>query len=261
MSNRPTAPEAFELLPAIDVQGGRVVRLRRGDLTDPTVYDNDPVAVAIGFVEAGARWIHIVDLDGASGGDAQGAIVARVIGAVGGAVSCQVAGGLRDADAVARMIDAGASRVVVGTAALRDPGFAGRLVGRFGAGRIVAAIDVRGGHALGDGWRPGATGIPMAEAMRGLGGTGVERFAVTAIDRDGLLDGPDLDLLRTAVDLGLGRVIASGGISSAPDLAAVRDAGASGAIVGRALYEGRLRLEDALDVLRTDPPDPGSSRA
>jgi phosphoribosylformimino-5-aminoimidazole carboxamide ribotide isomerase len=252
VSNVPTVPEPFELLPAIDLQGGRVVRLRMGDLTDPTVYHDDPVAVAVGFVEAGARWIHVVDLDGASGGPAQSSTVRRVVAELGATVSCQVAGGLRDEAAVERMVEAGAARVVVGTAALRDPGFAGRLVERYGAGRVVIAIDVRGGHALGDGWGPGATERPMAEAMHDLAAAGVARFAVTAIDRDGLLAGPDLDLLRSAVALRLGRVIASGGVSSITDLAAVRDAGATGAIIGRALYEGRLRLEDALDVLGAD---------
>lgn len=250
MSNLPSAaPEPFELLPAIDLQGGRVVRLRRGDLTDPTVYGDDPVAVALGFVEAGARWIHVVDLDGASGGASQGSVVSRIVAELGARASCQVAGGLRDADAVARMLDLGAARVVIGTAALRDPALAGRLVDRFGARRLVAAIDVRDGHALGDGWRPGAAGFPMAQAMQDLGAAGVARFAVTAIDRDGLLGGPDLDLLRSAVDLDLGPIIASGGISSISDLTAVRDAGASGAIVGRALYEGRLRLAGALDAV------------
>jgi phosphoribosylformimino-5-aminoimidazole carboxamide ribotide isomerase len=258
----PGGGETFHLLPAIDLQGGHVVRLRQGDLGDPTVYDDDPSAVAAAFVEAGATWIHVVDLDAAAGARAQTDVVQGIVSSVGRSASCQVAGGLRDRSAVERMLDAGAARVVIGTAALRDPRFAGELVARFGPTRVVAAIDVRDGRALGDGWRSDAVGVPMVEAMRGLAEAGVGMFAVTAIDRDGILGGPDLDLLAAGVGLGLGRVLASGGISSTADLLAVRAAGAAGAIVGRAIYEGRLDLRDALATLAgTWPTEGGPGRS
>jgi phosphoribosylformimino-5-aminoimidazole carboxamide ribotide isomerase len=240
----------FEVLPSIDLRAGRVVRLRQGDFTAETVYESDPVTTARGFVEAGARWIHVVDLDGArSGARVQGAVVASIVEAVGQAAACQVAGGLRTLDAVAAAFDSGAGRVVVGTAALLDREFAGSLIARYGPGRVVVALDVRDGLALGQGWRPGAVGLPVEVALLHLAEVGVERFAVTGVDRDGLLDGPDLELLRRLVGLARGTIVASGGVSSIDDLRAVRGLGCTGAIVGRALYEGRLDLGEAIAAL------------
>lgn len=241
---------AFELLPAIDLRGGRVVRLVEGDFGRETAYSDDAVAVARGFADGGATWIHVVDLDGASGGEpAQAATIGELIRAVAGRARCQVAGGLRSEVAVAAALDAGAARVVVGTAAIREPAFAGRLVLRHGADRIVAALDVRDGLALGDGWRPGASGVQAADALTALADIGVETFAATAIDRDGRLEGPDLELLAALVALGRGRVIASGGIGSLDDIRRIRDLGCSGAIVGKALYEGRFDISQALATL------------
>jgi phosphoribosylformimino-5-aminoimidazole carboxamide ribotide isomerase len=237
----------FDLLPAIDLRGGRVVRLRQGDFGRETVYDLDPAEVAREFAAAGARWIHVVDLDGARVGEpVQSDVVARIVGAVGGDVRCEVAGGLRSEGAVERALLAGASRVVVGTAALHDPAFVAALVEQHGADAVVVALDVRGGLALGEGWRPGAAGVRAEEALLGLAAAGAGRFAATAIDRDGLLAGPDLGLLGRLVRLDAGQVIASGGVTTLADLRAVRDLGCAGAIVGRALYEGRLDLRAAL---------------
>ncbi len=238
---------SFELLPAIDLRGGRVVRLRQGDFESETVYATDPLDVARAFVAAGATRIHVVDLDGArSGAPVQAEVVARVIVGVGERARCQVAGGLRSAEAVGACLALGAQRVVLGTAALRDPGFVARLVERHGTASLVAALDVRDGIALGEGWRAGAVGSPVDVALRTLADVGVERFAVTAIERDGLLTGPDLGLLERLVALGRGAIIASGGVSSIDDLRAVRAVGCAGAIIGRALYEGRLDLAEAL---------------
>jgi len=249
------APDAatFELLPAIDLRGSRVVRLVEGDFARETAYADDPQTIAIRFVGAGASWIHVVDLDGArEGAPRQAEAIRSVIRAVDGRASCQVAGGLRTDDAVADMLDAGATRVVVGTAALRDPSFAARLVRRHGPERVVVALDVRDGLALGEGWRPGAAGIPAADALVMLADVGVEIFAATGIDRDGRLGGPDLNLLDALLALGRGAVIASGGVTSLDDLRAVRGLGCRGAIVGRALYEGRLDLAAALEVAGGD---------
>jgi phosphoribosylformimino-5-aminoimidazole carboxamide ribotide isomerase len=240
---------SFELLPAIDLRGGRVVRLTQGDFARETAYSDDPAAVAVAFAEAGARWIHVVDLDGARAGEpVQAEVIGRILSALGDRVACEVAGGLRTPAAVASALAAGATRVVVGTAALRAPSFAGDLVRDHGADRIVVALDVRDGLAVGEGWRDGAAGIDPTVALTRLADLGVELFAATAIDRDGLLEGPDLGLLRRLVGLGRGSVIASGGVGSIDDILATRAIGCSGAIVGRAIYEGRVDLAAAIDA-------------
>jgi phosphoribosylformimino-5-aminoimidazole carboxamide ribotide isomerase len=240
----------FELLPAIDLIGGRVVRLRQGDFAQETAYSDDPASVARSFAADGATWLHVVDLDGARAGEPKQAAVLRAIAAaVPATVRVEAAGGLRSEAAVRAALDAGAFRVAIGTAALRDPGFARRAVDVHGAERVVASIDVRDGLALGEGWREGAPGLPAAEAVALLADAGIETFEVTAIDRDGLLGGPDLGLLGSLVALGRGRIIASGGVASLADLRATRDAGCAGAIVGRALYEGRLDLAEAVRTI------------
>ena len=237
----------FDILPAIDLRGGRVVRLQQGDFARETSFSDDPVAVAREFVDAGARWLHVVDLDGARTGEpSHTAVIREIVAAVGDRAAVEVAGGFRTEASVAAVVAAGAARAVVGTAALRDPAFVGRLVATHGADRIAVALDVRGGSALGDGWRDGATGVPASDALRALADQGVTTFEATAIDRDGLLQGPDLELLARLVAIGRGRVIASGGITSVEDIRAVRAAGGAGAIVGRALYEGRIDLASAL---------------
>jgi len=249
MSIGPGQP-TFELLPAIDLRGGRVVRLVGGDFAAETVFSEDPIAVAAGFVAAGARWLHLVDLDGArTGGPGQAAVLAQVLEAVGEGAACEVAGGLRDRAAVASALGAGASRVAIGTAALSEPRFARDLIALFGARRIVVALDVRDGLAVGEAWRSGAPGVPVATALARLSDGGVTTFEVTAIDRDGGLGGPHLDLLEGLVTLDRGRIIASGGIRSVEDLLALRAIGCAGAIVGRALYDGSLDLGAALGAL------------
>jgi phosphoribosylformimino-5-aminoimidazole carboxamide ribotide isomerase len=246
-----TDASTFDVLPAIDLLAGRVVRLQQGDFARETAYSDDPVAVATQFADAGAGWLHVVDLDGARTGLAEnrGSVVS-IVEAVGDRVRVEVAGGLRDAAAVGELLDAGVARAVVGTAALKDPPFAGSLVVTHGPERIVVAIDVRDGRAVGQGWVRDAEGTDAAEAIEVLWTEGVRIFEVTAIDRDGLLGGPDLDLYDRLVTLGRGSVIASGGIRSADDLRAVRDRGCSGAIVGRALYEHRIQISEALALAR-----------
>jgi len=235
------------LLPAIDLRGGKVVRLAEGDFGRETVYATNAAEVSRGFVAAGARWIHVVDLDGARDGRRrQTEAVAGIVAAAGRGVACEVAGGLRDESAVAEALAVGASRAVVGTAALHDARFVERLVTGFGPDRIAVALDVRDGLAVGQGWVPGATGVPVEEALGTLADHGARTFIVTAIERDGLLAGPDLALLERMVKLARGDIIASAGVSSFDDIAAVRAVGCRGAIVGRALYEGRLDLALAL---------------
>ena len=245
------------MIPAIDLRGGRVVRLAGGDFARETAYSVDPVAVATEFASAGAGWIHLVDLDGArEGRPVHGEVVAAIVAAIGTAARCEIAGGLRTEETVKRAFAAGAARVVIGTAALRDPDFAARVVAAHGPARVAIALDVRDGLALGEGWHRGATGIPAEDALAALADSGVTTFEATSIDRDGLLGGPDLELLTRLVQLDRGKVIASGGIRSIDDLAAVRSIGCSGAIVGRALYEGRLDLASALAAMADWRPDP-----
>jgi phosphoribosylformimino-5-aminoimidazole carboxamide ribotide isomerase len=249
----------FELLPAIDLRGGHVVRLRQGDFARETAYSDDPVEVAIGFAAAGARWLHVVDLDGArTGTSSNGIALAAILAAVGERTLVEAAGGrrtlveaaggLRDEGAVAAMLASGAARAVVGTAALRDPEFVRRLVSTYGANRIAVAIDVRDGRAVGQGWARDAASVDAAHAIERLADAGVTTFEVTAIDRDGQLEGPDVALYERLVELGRGSIVASGGIASIQDLLAVRRLGCAGAIVGRAIYEGQLDLVEALAV-------------
>jgi phosphoribosylformimino-5-aminoimidazole carboxamide ribotide isomerase len=241
---------AFELLPAIDLRAGRVVRLAEGDFARETVYGDDPAAVARSFADAGARWIHVVDLDGArDGARRQVGTVSSIVQAAGAGVRCEVAGGLRDEKAVAAVLEMGAARAVVGTAALRDPDFVLRAVARFGADRLAVALDVREGLAVGQGWVAGAAGVPVERALRDLAERGARTFIVTAIDRDGLLGGPDLSLLERLVETRQGEIVASAGISSLDDLLAVRQRGCTGAVIGRALYEGRIDLAEAVRLV------------
>ena len=243
----------FDLLPAIDLRDGRVVRLRQGDFEQETAFSNDPVAVAVGFAASGAAWLHVVDLDGArSGVPVHTSVIGAIATAVGGEVKVEAAGGLRTADAVRGVLASGAARAVVGTAALRDPTFAGALVEEHGPERVAVAIDVRNGQAVGSGWVDSSPGPDALDAIALLADRGVMTFEVTAIDRDGLLQGPDLDLFGRAVALGRGRIIASAGITSKKDVAAVRAIGCAGAIIGRALYEGQLSLRDALSAAVSD---------
>jgi phosphoribosylformimino-5-aminoimidazole carboxamide ribotide isomerase len=247
--DRPERPE-FDLIPAIDLRGGRVVRLVTGDFGRETVYAEDPAAVAESFIDAGVGWLHVVDLDGARAGTPeQSPTVATIVNAVAGRLDVQLGGGLRSDEAVAGALGIGVARVVIGTAALASPGFVAGLVRRHGRDRVAVALDVRAGEAVGEGWRSGAAGWPVLDAVTRLRDEGVETLIVTGIDRDGLLEGPDLTLLGRILGLGSGRVIASGGISSTDDVQRVRDLGCSGAIVGRALYEGRLDLRSTLAAL------------
>jgi len=239
----------FDVFVAIDLRGGRVVRLTQGDFERETAFSDDPEAVAGALIGGGAGRLHVVDLDGARAGRP---IHAETIAAIGhsvhGAAFLEVAGGLRTHGSVEEMFAHGAKRVVVGTAAIRDRRFAAELIKRWGSASVAVAVDVRGGRVQGDGWVAPAAEDEPASVIARLADVGVMTFEVTAIDRDGTLAGPDLALYQALVDAGRGEIIASGGISTVADLVAVRDAGCIGAIVGRSIYEGRLSVADALGV-------------
>ncbi len=250
----------MELIPAIDLLRGQVVRLAEGDFARVTGYGDDPVLVAQTWVAQGATRLHLVDLEAARDGTrSQATMIDRVVAAAG--VPCQVAGGIRDAETAASLLDGGVDRVVLGTALIADPDLGGRLVERWGVDRIVAAVDVRDDIAIGGGWTADAQGMPAMGFVTRLRSAGVGWFAVTAIARDGLLTGPDLALLDKAARAagGAERVIASAGVSTLDDIVSLASAGYGGAILGRALYEGGIDLAEAIAICsRPDghrPPD------
>jgi phosphoribosylformimino-5-aminoimidazole carboxamide ribotide isomerase len=236
----------MHVIPAIDLRGGRVVRLHQGDFDRQRSYGDDPVRVARHWVANGADRLHLVDLDGAASGEpAHLAWLGPIIQAAG--VPCQVGGGLRAVEAARATLAAGADRVVLGTALLAGESAARSLVEALGSVAVVAAIDIRDGHAVGEAWRRDATSVPYEAVLETLLAAGVRRFAITAVHRDGMLGGPDLALLgEVRARLPDAFVIAAGGVASLADLSAVAALGCEAAIVGRALYEGRLDLADAI---------------
>jgi phosphoribosylformimino-5-aminoimidazole carboxamide ribotide isomerase len=230
------------LWPAIDILEGQAVRLLQGDFQRRTDYDADPVDAARRWVGAGARALHVVDLDGARGGEPVNLEhVRRITQAV--AVPVELGGGLRSLDAVQAALDAGAARVVLGTAAYRDLDFLDAALAAH-RDRIVVSVDARGGKLAAAGWTE-QTDLPVAAALGALGRRGVRRFIYSSIERDGMLSGPDLDEVRTVGKAIRGSFIYSGGVAAVEDLRALsrlRQVNLSGVIVGKALYEGRLEL-------------------
>jgi phosphoribosylformimino-5-aminoimidazole carboxamide ribotide isomerase len=238
------------LYPAIDIRGGQAVRLLQGDYTRETTYDADPVDAAKRWADEGAEFLHVVDLDGAKGGNPQNLDAVR---RVADAVECpiQVGGGLRDADAVGAVLDAGAERVVIGTAALRDPAFLDAMLDAHGD-HVVVSVDARKGRVALEGWtEAGEEG--MVEAVAALGERGVTRFLCTAIEVDGTMEGPALAQLNEIAAATSSQVIASGGVgdlSHLESLASSTPANVEGAIVGRALYERKFTVADGIVALR-----------
>jgi phosphoribosyl isomerase A len=233
------------LLPAVDIKDGKCVRLVQGDFARETVYDDDPVAVAKRYESDGAEWIHVVDLDAALEGVPRNRdLVAEVIRSVGIPVQCS--GGIRDAAAIAAAKDAGAARVVVGTAALRDPPFVDKAVATFGD-LIAVGLDVRGTTLQARGWTEDAG--ELWPTLARLTGVGVARFVVTDVARDGMLEGPNLELLKAVMERTDRALVASGGVSSLDDLRALAALDVEGCIVGKALYAGRFTLPDALKAV------------
>jgi len=234
------------VIPAVDVRGGRCVRLLRGDYAQETVYSDDPTQQAIGFVRRGATRVHIVDLDAARGQPdvlSRDAVRAAVRALHSMEVQVQVGGGVRSSAAATSWIDLGADYVVLGSLALRDPETAEQIC-RAHPHRVLLGLDVRGDVAQAQGWTEAAgDAAEHLQRWRQWPAAGVVR---TDVGRDGALLGPDIDGLRACVDAYGGPVIASGGVAGVEDLDACAQAGAAGAIVGRALYEGRLDLSDAL---------------
>jgi phosphoribosylformimino-5-aminoimidazole carboxamide ribotide isomerase len=236
-------------LPAIDIRDGHAVRLEQGDFAKETVYDADPLDAARKWVEAGASQLHVVDLDGARDGEPRNLEhlerIAREL-----AVPVQYGGGLRSMVSVREALAAGAARVVLGTAAYNDLDFLDSVLEAWPV-RVVVAIDVRGGNVSVSGWTK-TTQMPAADVIRRMQGRGVKQFVYTNADRDGMLNGADLDEVRAVAECIRGRFIYSGGIASLDDLRALRDlrlVNLAGVISGKALYENRFTVEEALEAL------------
>jgi len=238
----------MEIYPAVDIKDGRAVRLEQGDFERVTVFDDLPLAAARRWAEAGARWIHMVDLDGARSGKPVNA--ERVRETVEGVeAQVQLGGGLRDMAAVEAALGLGVERVVLGTAAVENRDLLVEACGKF-AGRIVVGIDTRDGMVATHGWER-ETAVTALWAIEDVSMPGVAAIVFTDIGRDGMMQGPNLESLKAAVEAA-GKagvpVIASGGISTIADVRAVAATGAAGAIIGRALYDGSIDLAEALRV-------------
>lgn len=241
----------MDLFPAVDLLGGRCVRLYQGDYDAVTAYGDDPVAQARGFVAEGADWVHVVDLDAARSGEpVNRPFVEAVAAAVN--VPVQVGGGVRDDEAADALLGAGVRRVVIGTAALQDPGWVTRLARRH-PGRIAVGLDARGHDLAVRGWRE-SSGQQLLDVARRFDDAGVAALVVTEIGRDGTLAGPALDQLASVLEVTSLDVVASGGVGSLADVEKLADLEVggrrlAGAIVGRALYEGAFRLSEARAVV------------
>ncbi len=240
----------MKLYPAIDILGGNAVRLVKGDFDAKTIYDSDPLSAARGWVKAGARFLHVVDLDGAKAGEPVNLAHLQRIAELG--VPVQYGGGLRSLGALDDALGAGAERVILGTAAFTDPGLLERALEKHGPGRVVVSVDVRGGEVVIEGWTQTAD-VSVREVFAGLVKRGVQELAYTNVDRDGMLEGLNLDdLVWVAKAAEHGHLIYSGGIGELSDLEhlAKRRAEAGldsldGVIVGKALYEERFTIEEA----------------
>jgi phosphoribosylformimino-5-aminoimidazole carboxamide ribotide isomerase len=237
------------LYPAIDILDGKTVRLEQGSYELATVYDADPLESARRWVSAGARALHVVDLDGArSGSPANTEHVHRITGEID--VPVQVGGGLRSIEDIRAAVRAGAARVVLGTAAYRDVDLLDAAVAELGDGAVVS-IDARRGRLALSGWTE-QTEVPIREVIERLGARGVRRFVFSSIDRDGTLEGPDLDAAIQVAQAVRGTFVYSGGVSTLDHLralAGLRQVNLAGVIVGTALYEGRFTLAEAQEIL------------
>jgi len=242
-----TAPALF---PAIDILGGRCVRLLQGDYGQETVYGNDPVAQARAFQDAGATWVHVVDLDAARTGDpVNRQVVAEVAATLD--VPVQAGGGVRTLDDARTLFDAGVSRVVMGTAAIEDPELVDQVAD---LGRVAVGLDIRGEEVAVRGWTEG-TGLLLTDAFERFSNRGTDAFVITQIERDGTLQGPDLEGLAAALATTGVDVVASGGVGRPSDLKDLADLAVAGRrlagiILGRALYEGTVDLAAAIQTLK-----------
>ena len=239
--------KVLELLPAIDVKDGRAVRLVQGELSKESIY-GAPLEVALEFQSAGARWIHLVDLDAAFGRGDNSALLAQIVGALD--IDVELSGGIRDDESLARAIATGCKRINLGTAALENPEWTARVISEHGD-LIAVGLDVRGHTLAGRGWT--SEGGDLFKTIQRLDRDGCARYVVTDVTKDGTLMGPNVELLKSVCAATNKPVIASGGISNlkdVADLAALTSIGIEGAIIGKAIYSGAFTVQEALKVVR-----------
>lgn len=252
MSRTDCSAQDFVFFPAIDVLGGRCVRLYQGDYDQQTVYGDDPVSQAQAFAEAGAQWLHVVDLDAARSGDPTNRSVIAAI-AAGVNIPVQTGGGVRSVDAAKALFDAGVSRVVIGTAAITNPELVETLASDYS---VAVGLDARGQDVATHGWES-TSGVHLLDAARRFADSGAAALVVTEIGRDGTLAGPDVDGLGAVLGAVAIPVVASGGVGSLQDvltLAQVRVEGRAlaGVIAGRAIYEGQISVAETIRALKGD---------
>ena len=229
------------VIPAIDLRGGRCVRLFRGDVDAETAYDDHPVEIARRFEMDGARRLHVVDLDAARDEGSNREVIKDICRNV--AIPVQLGGGIRTLDAIHEALEDGAARAILGTAAALDPDFVAVSVRRFGD-RVVVALDVRDGRVMTHGWREDGPSLDVA--LKALDEANASRMLVTSIVRDGTMDGPDLDLYRRMLELTDRPVIASGGVRVADDVWALREIGVEAVVIGKAMYAGTLKMHEVV---------------
>lgn len=242
----------FTLYPAIDLREGRCVRLFQGDYERETVYDTDPVAVVRRFVDQGAPWLHVVDLDAARTGEPVNMEVIKKM-ATAAAAPLQVGGGVRDMERLTQLLEAGVQRVVIGSAAVDNPSFVEEALAAYGD-RIAVGLDARDGMVATHGWLD-TSDVPVERLAGEMAALGAKMFIFTDIARDGTLSGPNVAAIRSVARASGRQVIASGGIRSSADLselARYTEEGVAGAIVGKALYTGAIRLQDALQAVEKE---------
>lgn len=238
--------EYLELLPAVDVADGKAVRLTQGEAGSETDY-GDPVEAAMQWINAGAEWIHLVDLDAAFGRGENRAIIREVVNAAS-PVKIELSGGIRDDASLEAALEAGATRVNLGTAALENPDWTSKVIARFGDA-VAVGLDVRGTTLAARGWTK--EGGDLFEVLARLEDDGCARYVVTDVTKDGTLKGPNIELLRQVMARTEKPVVASGGISSLQDITDLRELvgiGLEGAILGKSLYAGKFTLEQALEI-------------
>lgn len=236
----------LELLPAVDVSDGKAVRLTQGESDSETSYGS-PVDAALTFIEAGAQWIHLVDLDAAFGRGTNHEVIKKVIESCPG-VKIELSGGIRDGDSLDRALDLGATRVNLGTAALENPDWTEKIISEYGD-KIAVGLDVRGTTLSARGWTK--DGGELFEVLARLEAAGCARYVVTDVTKDGTLRGPNIELLKSVLEKTKRPVVASGGISELDDIRALLELvplGLEGAILGKALYAKRFTLEQALEI-------------
>jgi len=231
------------ILPAIDLIGGRCVRLRQGDYNQETVFDEDPVAVARRFEAAGAKWLHVVDLDGAREGEPKNlATIRAIVGAVN--MSVEVGGGIRTTAAAQGLLDLGLARVILGTRAAREPEWLAEVATKF-PGRVALGLDARNGRVAVEGWRE-ETARTASDLVASVAGLPLAAIIYTDIARDGMMSGPNVEATAVLAKASPFPVIASGGVTTVDDIRRLTKVGVAGAIIGRSLYEGKITLEAAL---------------